>query len=74
MALERKDVRLKLDHDMHAALAVLCEVEGCDLNDFAERELVRVIKERLHAATVIAEHAQRLGIAGIGREKPGAQR
>lgn len=71
MALERKDVRAKLDHDIHAALTVLCEVDQCELGEFIERELVRVIKQRLHAATVIAERTQRLGISGIGRDSLG---
>jgi hypothetical protein len=34
MALERKDVRSKLDAEMHAALTVLCEVDDCDIGEF----------------------------------------
>lgn len=71
MALERKDIRAKLDPDMHAALTVLCDVDGCDLGEFVERELVRVIVKRCHAATVIAERTARLGISGSGRETAG---
>jgi len=71
MALERKDIRAKLNADMHEALSVLCDVDGCDLGEFVERELVRVIVKRCHAATVIAERTQRLGISGNGRESPG---
>lgn len=71
MALERKDVRAKLDPDMHAALTVLCEVDQLDLGEFVERELVRVIRERVHAASVIAERTQRLGISGNRRESQG---
>lgn len=71
MALERKDIRAKLDPDLHAALTVLCEVDGLDIGEFVERELVRVIKERVHAATLIAERTARLGISGNGRERPG---
>ncbi len=68
MSLERKDVRAKLDPDMHAALHVLCEIDQCDLGEFVERELVRVIRERVHAAKVIAERTARLGISGSRRE------
>lgn len=71
MALERKDIRAKLDPDLHAALAVLCEVDQLDIGEFVERELVRVIKERVHAATLIAERTARLGISGINRESRG---
>ncbi len=71
MALERKDIRAKIDPDLHAALTVLCEVDGLDIGEFVEREVVRVIRERVHAATLIAERTARLGISGSGRERPG---
>jgi hypothetical protein len=71
MALERKDIRAKLDPDMHAALGVLCDVDGVDIGAFIERVLVDRIHERFHAASVIAERAQRLGITGIRQERPG---
>jgi hypothetical protein len=74
MALERKDIRAKLDADMHAALSVLSDVDGLDLGEFIERELVAVIRRRLHDATVIAERTARLGISGNGGEKPGTGR
>lgn len=68
MSLERKDVRAKLDPDLHAALHVLCEIDSVDLGEFIERELVRVIRQRVHDATVIAARTARLGISGNGRE------
>ncbi len=71
MSLDRKDVRLKLDHDMHQALGVLCEVERVDMGAFVERVVVDVIYQRLHAASLIADRAQRLGISGNRRERPG---
>lgn len=71
MALERKDIRAKLDPDMHAALSVLCDVDGCDLGEFIEREIVRVVLKRCHAASVIAERTARLGINGNVRESSG---
>jgi hypothetical protein len=71
MALDRKDVRAKLDAEMHAALSILCEVDAVDIGEFVERELVKVIRERVHAASVIAERTARLGISGISRESQG---
>lgn len=71
MALDRKDVRAKLDPDLHAALVVLAEVDDLDLGEFIERELVRVIRERCHAANVIADRTARLGISRSGRESRG---
>lgn len=64
MSLERKDLRLKLRPDDHAALTLLAEAEDLDLAEIAEQILVRVVRHRVHAAIVIASKAQRLGIAG----------
>ncbi len=64
MSLERKDLRIKLDVDDHQGLTLLAESEGRELNDWAERVLVREIRRRMHAAMVLAEKAKRLGIAG----------
>lgn len=74
MALDRKDVRAKLDPDVHAALTVLAEVDGCDIGEFVERELLRVVRSRVHDATLIAERTARLGIPGILREPQGKGR
>jgi hypothetical protein len=64
MTLERKDLRLKLDPDDHAGLALLAESEDRELAAYAEAVLVRVIRRRVHAAMVLAEKARRLGISG----------
>ncbi len=64
MSLERKDLRLKLDPDDHTGLALLADSEDKDLAAYAEAVLVRVIRRRVHAAILLAERAQRLGIAG----------
>lgn len=65
MALERKDLRVKLDPDDHAALQLVADADGGqDLGAWAEKVLVRVIRRRVHAAMVLAEKAQRLGISG----------
>lgn len=82
MALDRKDVRAKLDPDLHEALTVLCEIDQVDIGEFIERELLRVIKQRVHDASETHERTAHLGITGnrresagirgSGREKPGA--
>lgn len=71
MSLERKDVRAKLDADMHQALTVLCEVDRIDLGEFVERELIRVIRTRVHEASVIAAGTAHLGKVGNRRESQG---
>jgi hypothetical protein len=68
MALERKDIRAKLDPDVHTALCVLCEVDQLDLGEFVEQLLVKEITKRVHDASVIAERTARLGISGKSRE------
>lgn len=64
MSLERKDLRLKLNADDHQGMVLLAESESRELAEWAERELVRIIRRRVHAAIVLAESAKRLGIAG----------
>lgn len=36
MALERKDLRLKLDPDTHAGLSLIADVTDRDMNEIAE--------------------------------------
>lgn len=71
MTLERKDIRAKLTPDMHAALAVLAEVDRLDVGEWIERELCRVIVDRVHAANVISRACASKGITGNRREEPG---
>lgn len=71
MALERKDIRAKLDDDMHAALKAICDIDGVDMGVFIEQLLVPVIQKRVHDAMVLAEKLQRLGMSGSGRGRPG---
>jgi hypothetical protein len=71
MALDRKDVRAKLDPDDHKALSVIAEADGLDIADFVEQELLRVIRKRVHSAKLIASGTSGLGITGIFRESQG---
>lgn len=71
MAAERKDVRAKLDDDMHAALKAICDLDGIDMGVFIEQQIVPVIQKRIHDATVLAEKLHRLGIAGNARRHAG---
>lgn len=64
MALERKDVRFKLDADMHAALDAIADVDGKDLGEFVEEIVVSVVRRRVHDATVLAERLLKAGITG----------
>jgi len=72
MALERKDVRFKLDPDDHAALKAICDVAGVDVGDFVESIVVPEIRRRVHDAIELAGRLARRGISGKNREDPGA--
>lgn len=71
MAIERKDVRLKLDDDKHAALKAICDLDGVDMGVFIEQLLVPVIDKRVHDAIELAAKIQRLGIGGSRTRKSG---
>jgi hypothetical protein len=71
MSLERKDLRLKLDADTHAGLDVLADVDGKQLSDLAEEIIGDYVRRRIHAATVVAARASRLGLSGNRRESAG---
>ena len=68
MSIERKDLRIKVDHDIHAGLSLLADCDEKDIAEWCEVVLAAEVRRRIHAATVIAERASRLGIAGTGRE------
>jgi hypothetical protein len=68
MALERKDVRFKLDANDHLALCVLADAKGVDLNSLVEQIVRREVFKQVHAATVIAERTASLGISGNDRD------
>lgn len=68
MSLERKDVRAKLDHDMHAAMKAIARADGMDDGEWIESVLGPEIKRRVHAAKVIVEGLPGSGISGNPRE------
>lgn len=68
MSIERKDVRFKLSETWHGGLSAVAEAEGLDIAEFVEREIVRVVRDRVHTARLIADRAEQLGIVGKSRE------
>jgi hypothetical protein len=71
MTLDRKDVRAKLDPNIHAALVVICEERGLDVGEFIEREIAALVLGLVHDATVLAERTAHLGFSGKNREHSG---
>jgi hypothetical protein len=72
--LEKKDVRLKLRPDIHAALAALMDAEDADdagIAAFAASILERHVRDKVHSVTVLADRFARLGISGIDRRSKG---
>jgi hypothetical protein len=71
MALERKDIRAKLDPDDHAALTRIAEADGLDIAALVERELLRYIRHELHRASVISGSPDHPGKSGNRRALSG---
>jgi hypothetical protein len=74
MSLDRKDIRAKLDPDWHEALIRICARDGIDVGEFIEREIERVLSERIHNWILDGAAIGGLGITGKLREKPGVKR
>jgi hypothetical protein len=68
MAIERKDVRAKLDEEWHRALAVVSDADHQDIGEWVEELIVRELKRRIHDAHAIAAATQHLGKTGRNRE------
>lgn len=68
MSLERKDVRAKLDPELHADLCDICEIDRIDIADFIESLLVPAIRKRCSDASELHERRERRGIIGKRRE------
>lgn len=68
MSLERKDIRLKVDADVHQALLAICEADGLDISEFVESLIVPIVVKRVHRAHHIAS---RVPVLGKIRSKPG---
>jgi hypothetical protein len=74
MSLDRKDIRAKLDPEIHEALVVICDADQVDIGAFIEREIETIVRKRVHDAQVIASRVAPLGIAGNRGAKTGRGR
>lgn len=68
MSLERKDVRAKLDPELHAALKIFADLDGVTEAQFIEDLIVPVLRRRIADAKVAAERLASAGIFGNNRE------
>lgn len=71
MSLDRKDIRAKLDPEWHEALIKICARDGIDVGEFIEREIERVLTDRIHGWILDGHVMEGLGITGKLRQKPG---
>lgn len=74
MSLDRKDIRAKLDPEWHEALVKICARDGIDVGEFVEREIQRVLAERIHGWILDSHVFEGLGITGKLRETSGTKR
>lgn len=74
MSLERKDLRVYLDPDIHAGLQILSDQDRIGLSDLVERITRDYVLDRVHAAIVIAEKAERAGLVRMKAVSSGSAR
>lgn len=68
MSLERKDIRGKLDPELHTALKIFADVDGVTEAQFIEDIVVPVLRRRIADATLAAERLTDAGIIGKNRD------
>lgn len=68
MSLERKDIRAKLDPELHAALIEICAIDGVEIAVFIESLLVPAIRKRCSDAIELSKRLERAGFSGNGGE------
>jgi hypothetical protein len=74
MALERKDVRFKLDPEDHRRLDVVVDHDGKDLGEWVEQLVLRELDRREAAArreSSLLAALERVGISGKTRDSSG---
>lgn len=68
MSLERKDIRAKLDPELHTALKIFADLDGVTEAQFIEDIVVPLLRRRIADAKVAAERLTSAGIFGNNRE------
>lgn len=69
MAEARKDVKVYLDPEVHAALKIICGHKDVGLADYIEQLIAPHVKSVVHDVTVMADEFRR---SGISRDDPGS--
>lgn len=74
MALDRKDVRFKLDPEEHARLKLVADHDGLDDGEWVEQLVLRELARREALArreSSLLEALARVGISGKNRDSSG---
>ena len=75
MALDRKDVRAKLDPSDHKRLEIVSNHDGQDIGEWVEQLILRELDRREAAArreSSLLSALERTGTSGKNRDRPGA--
>lgn len=71
MSLPRKDVRLKLNHDVHAAVVAIADALGLEPAAWVEQVIVDIVKKRVHEANLLIDSLKSSGSMGTFGDEAG---
>lgn len=74
MSEPRKDIKVYLDADIHAALKVICAKKDIGLGEYIESLVAPHVRSYVSDVTVMADEFRRQGIAKNGAESSGTTR
>jgi hypothetical protein len=74
MTAPRKDVKIYLDDEVHAALKAICASKDVGLGEYIEQIIRPHVRSVVHDVMVLAAEFQRSGIARDSQESPGMAR
>lgn len=71
MAIDRPDVKPRLDHDVYDALKVFAEIDGMKLNEWCEKVITEAVSKRITETNLAHAKLADLKIFGFGRDSAG---
>jgi hypothetical protein len=74
MSAPRKDVKVYLDDEVHAALRAIAQSKDMGLGEYIESIVAPHVKAVVHDVMVLADEFRRAGIARNGQESQGTGR
>ncbi len=71
MALDRPDVKPRLDHDVYSALKVFAKIDGLAINEWCEKVITQAVSQRIDQTNLAHAELANLKIFGFGRDSSG---